>query len=281
MLRPAAIDALDYSIARKPILAGEFEVYLTRLPILQLGVLEITGANAAKWTPDSIGLAQLADYPMEIVAMVDNELDGGASNVLVTAAGTDDDTDPLSGVATIGPSGYHQDNSKFFPRTFGAQFVTGPAADGLWKTISSVGVVCAADALGGKIKLKGIPAVSAFKGVFCSQLDDFTSKAQQRVAIQCGMDASAFTKPGILQEGRLTVSAKVANLADGLMRYNGGNTSALLIARKERKLVTEHIFVQSWGGVADGRGGEGETPVTASLTGPYEEMIVLPAWPLA
>lgn len=278
-LRPTTVAAANYEIVKKALLAGEMEVRLTRRPIVELGVLEITAIDTGVWTPDSVAAGQLADYPMEVVAMLDTELDAGSAAVTLTLTGTSSADAPLSGVATVQKSGFHDDQSWFFPRSFSAQFVTTPAADTLIKTVDAEIAVEAASAnsVGAKFKLMAIPAVSVFQGIFCAQLDDFDTKAREFVAIQCGMDAAAQTKPGMLPEPALTVSAKTKQFADGLYNFNGGRSSVLLIPRKERRLASEYIFIKGFGGRISARGGEGATPVAGSITGPYEEMVVLPA----
>jgi hypothetical protein len=268
---PTAIVAAKYPIAQKPTFGGENKVYLSRTPGIEVGSFEVQGLNSGTYTADPVNPALLSATPSHLIAVVDNEMDGGASNVVITVTGTNSADAPITGTATYAPVAWHRDQTRYWGQ--GQAVPVEVTADAKFKTITGVTVTNAAGAATAIIKLFGVPDQSTFTLVACQDQADFTTKANPAKEIPCGMDGSAFVKRGRSEPGKLTINSKAVDFGDGLMKYNGAtNITAMIKVVKEGTLETGRIYFFGYTVTAKGSNPDGDGFSMFEAEGLYEDL---------
>jgi len=238
---PAAIAVDKYPVAGKPQFGGEVKIYLSRKPMYELGTLEITAVNSGVWTPNAIADAILEATPAHLVAVVENELDGGATDVEISVTGTDEADAALTGTVTFEPIAWHADQTRYWGISKGAP-VEEPGDDE-FKTITNVTVTtAAATAITARITIFAVPAQNTFTLVGCTEQLDFDTKSNPAKEIPCGMDGSAFSKAGRSSPARLTINSKAIDYGDGLAKYDGADVTVMAKVVKQQTLETGRVY---------------------------------------
>jgi hypothetical protein len=271
MLRPKDIAATDFPMAIKPTLGYELQLFVSTGLSVELGLLEIVAVNSGVYTPNAADNAALAAAPMELVAELEGDVNCGASDLTVAVAGTDDQDQPLNGTATFKVPAYSSFTERVFPKGYGVEVTT--ASGKPFKTVTSV-TPSNVDALavGLKLALFGVPALSTFRKIGCKTQLNFDPKAPLPHSVQCGRDLSAFIKAGEIPEGTLDITAKIPTFSDGLARVNGRRVTGLIKEVKEDKLDTMHIFIFGLIMTSKATVGESVDPATLSATAKYEDI---------
>jgi len=276
MQAPNTIAAADYSVANKPTLSGEILMYLSPDTHAEVGAFAIAAANSGTWTASSPDAAILAAAPMDLVAMVDsNSLNAGATDVVLTVVGTDADSGALTGTATIAPPGYSTMTAKVFQQGYSVDVVVSGSKK--FKTVASVTVACAVDAINAKITLFALPASATYVQIGCKTDLNFTTKSQTPTSIQCGLDKTAYQKPGETEESTISCTGKLFGFSEALSRFDGVRCTALIKVKKEAKLVTDHLYFLAATLKTNARSGEGGDVATLTTEGKYEDLVIMPA----
>lgn len=263
-------------MATKPAVGYEQQLHVSLEQSTDLGSYEILAANSGLLTPNAADNLTLADTPQEVIAILDVDANGGASDIVLTVVGTDQNDAALTGTATIAVPAYSSISTKRWPKGWACEVI--PTVDGKkFKTINpaSCSVSCAVAALGTVIRLFGVPSLTTFSRVVAKSQLNYTPKVPVPEAIRDGRNASRWTKPGEIPEGQLSVTSKIPTFADGLARINGMRCTGLVKELKEEKLDTMHIFILGMTIAAKPTVGESVEPVTFQADGKYEEIGVV------
>ena len=240
MIKPPDLTAADYVVALKPALGYEGHLYFSLKSSLEPGALEVTGANTGTYTASAAAVAALSADPMELLAMLDTGVDLGAANLVMTVTGTRANGTALTGTATFKVPDHATLTDRVFPRGWAVQVESG---DVPFKTITGVSLTCDAKAAGLKIILYAIPALTTFQEVACKTSVNVTPMVPMPHSIACGRNLSAYTKPGEIPIGQVSMDSKLVTSADGIPRINGRTVTGLLVTKKEDKLITDYLYL--------------------------------------
>jgi len=260
-------------MALKPTLGYELQLYVSTQQSVEPAQFLVAAANSGVLTPSEADLATLAAAPMELLAELEDDVDCGGSDMVLTVTGTDANNAPLTGTATFKVPAYSSFTERVFPKGYAVEVTT--ASGNPFATITSVTVACAANAAGTNIALFGVPALSTYRLIGCKTQLNFDPKVPLPHAVQCGRDLSAFIKLGEIPEGTLDVTAKIPTFSDGLSRVNGRRVTGLIKEVKEDKLDTMHIFLMGLIMTAKATVGESVDPATLSAAAKYEDIAIM------
>lgn len=274
---PVALAVADYVVAQKPLMGGEKKLFLSAKHATEIGQFQVAAVNSGLYTPDPVNLPdQTAGNHLIVVVDTRTGLDGGLNNVVVTVNGTNIAGAPISGTATIKPPPYARDTNKIFQVGYAADVVV--AADAPFKTILSVSATVDATAVGSKIVLFAMPLLSTFKEVGCVTDFRFGTKSSTPVAIPCGMDGAAFSKPGRVPQPEVSFTADVFGFGDGLIKFDGITGTALVKDIKEGKIHTDNVYFLESTLKVSANQPDGEAVATFDATGTYEDAAYLVAY---
>ena len=159
--------------------------------------------------------AALAAVPAELLAVLEGDVNCGATDLVLTVTGTDSSGAALTGAATFKVPTYSQFTDRIFPKGYAVEVV--PTVDGkLWKTITNVTVVNDGTIPWNlSMALFGVPSLSTFRKIGCKTQLNYDPKVPLPHSVQCGRDLSAFIKAGEIPEGALDITAKIPTFSDG------------------------------------------------------------------
>lgn len=270
MIKPPDLTAADYTIALKPGLGYEGHLKFSLKAHLEPGAFEVTGSNTGTYTANNADVTALLADPMELLAMLDTPVNHGAANVVLTLTGKDADNIDVTGTATFSVPAYAQMTDRSFPRGWSVQVETTPTASKAFKSISGASVVASTAAVGTRIVLYGIPALTTFQEVACKTQVNVTPKVPMPHSIACGRDLSAYTKPGEIPIGTVSLAAKQVTAVDGLARINGSTVTGLVITKKEDRVETDYFYLLGMTLAAKLDIGDGVAEMTMSGEGQTE-----------
>jgi len=273
MLRPTDLTAAQYPMALKPTLGYELQLFVSTQQSVEPGTLAVVAANSGVYTPSQADVLALAAAPVELIAELETDANCGPTDLVVTVVGTDSTGAALTGTATFGVPAYSSFTERVFPKGYGAQVTT--AGNSPFKTITSVTVAADAAAIGVKVALFGIPALSTFRKIGCKTQLNFDPKVPLPHSVQCGRDLSAFIKAGEIPEGVLDITAKIPTFSDGLSRVNGRRVTGMIKEVKEDVLDTMHVFLMGLIMSAKATAGESVDAATLTATAKYEDICIL------
>jgi hypothetical protein len=275
MLRPKDLNSSDYVVALKPTLGYEKQLFVSTGDTYELGTFEVIAPNSGVYTPNAADNAALATDAHEVAAVLNVDASLGASNLILTLTGTDQNGQALTNVATFSVPAYSSFTERVFPKSFAVEAIPNQGDGKLVKTVTSIAVQCAADAIGTKIKLFAIPPVSTFRRIGCKTQLNYNLKVPMPYAVQCGRDKAAFVKPGEIEEGKLDITAKIPTESDGLARINGIRVTGLVKDVKEDKLDVQHTFLIGLIMTSKVSSGESVDPATLAADALYEDIAVI------
>ena len=276
---PTTLASADWPVAQKPTFGGEMDVYLTRDPAIEIGKYAVKATNSGVYTADPVNTPLTGSgSASELIAVVDTSagMYGGASNIVLTVTGTDQTDAALTGTATFAVPAWVKNTQRVFCLGFATDVV--PATAGKkFKTVTGVTSTNATDAKNSAIALFSVQSYDNFVQVGCTTTKEFTTKARVTRPVACGMDASAFAKPGRSDPGELNITSKAVTYGDGLAKFNGINCTAMLKVVKEGQIETDRWFFIGYRPTVRPNFGDGEDEATFQGTGFYEDLAVLVA----
>jgi len=274
---PLDLNSQDYVLAQKPTLGGEKAVFLSREHAIEIGQFQFMGTNSGIWNPDPVNAPDQTSGN-DLIAVVETRtgLNGGASNVVLTVNGLDSTAAPISATVTFKPPPYAKDQTKVFQVGYAVDVVQG--ANKKFKNITSIVATTAeAAAKGCKVTLFAMPALSTFTQVGCATDMRFNTKASIPVAIACGMDASAFTKPGRSERPDLSIGVKQFGFGDGIIKFDGIPCTGLVKVVKEGKIHTDNIYFLEMNVRVQPTLPDGEGEAMFDASGVFEDVAYLTA----
>ena len=273
MLRPKDLNSLDYPTALKPALGYELQLYVSTALSVEIGMLAIQAANSGVYTPSAADNAALATAPMELIAELENDVNCGPTDLVVTVTGTDGSGAALTGTATFKVPGYSSFTERVFPKGYAAEVTT--VSGNPFKTVTSVTLTNDALATGLNVALFGLPALSTFRKIGCKTQMNFDLKVPLPHAVQCGRDLSAFIKLGEIPVGTMEITAKIPTFSDGLSRVNGRRVTGMIKQVNEDKLDVMHVFICGLIMTAKVSNGESVDASTLAATALYEDIAMV------
>lgn len=262
ILTPPAIIAADYPVAQTPVLGGEKQVYLSTTLSRLLGVALVT--DAAGTIDYKFVNTPSANPPGPIVAVA---LEAGvrqSAATTITFAG-------LSGA--LSPVEWASNQSVNFP-TARAVELTGTYSA---PTSSSVPTVAATMLQGSKFALIELPPLTAFILAGCTNNRRIKLPARGTKNIPCGMNEAEWTTPGRVMVGELEVTGLNQGVDDGLRRFVGLQTTAMLVTLRAGRIITQRDFAIDYTPEGEESYGELDNEATLTVRGQFSKMATLPA----
>lgn len=283
MLKPADLTTKQYPVALKPTDSYEEQLLYSLQQPLQVGVWTAIAANSGVYTPSVADVAQLAVTPLELAVVLDNNIDSsvlnGGSGItpVITITGTDVNNAAVTGTATFASPAYAQTQVPVFCKTFAAEATTTPTAGTAFKTITGVTMTGGAELAPVKFVIIGLPPLSSFVQVATKTKLDWALRVPMPHSIASGRDKSKYIKPGEIEEGTITITARNPNWGDGLARINGIRVTGLVKEVKEDQVDVVHIFLLGMILTWKASGGESTESVELTANGLYELSAFIPA----
>lgn len=272
---PSAIAQQDLDIAQAPYLGGEFAVYLSRVPSVLIGTVELSASgngtdNTGSTYADEVATSiKSGGADLQMVAITELRSPSGTCVVVLNVKDETNADQTLTFTFSTASWLSIQDSS--FPR--------GKAVDGVLSAGTKVTeIVGVASITGGdrnvKLAVYQLPEAADYGLVGCTTEKKFTTKSRKPVGIDCGMEADAFVKRGKTGKGSLSIDSKFGGMSDRLTRFDGAKTTAMLVGIKDGVVTTDRIvFTQYVPGVdVNLPDGEGEAMENAA-DGKYVERL--------
>jgi hypothetical protein len=235
---PAAINPDDLDIAEAPYLGGEFAVYLTNKPAVNLGEVELSASGSGAWTASAAAI-KTGGADLQCVATTEVRSD---VDVVITFNVTNDLSAVTTATATFTAASRAANQTSHFPRHVAVDLVL--ATGTKIKTITGVASVVGGDR-NIRFAVYQLPEAADYSLVGCTTSKKFTTKSRQPKGIDCGMEADAFVKRGKTKPGELSIDSKFGGMHDRLARFDGKKTTAMLVGIKDGVVMTDRlVFAQ-------------------------------------
>jgi len=243
---PAATQAGDIDITEATFLGGEFAVYLAEKPAIKLGLVEMSSSGNG-----ATGIANIATYTARPGASINGVAADlaivaetrllSAVDCTVTLNVTDDLGATTTATATFTAPARSTNKSSNFVRGVASDLTV---ASGAARKVASITGLAAitGGSRGVKFAVYQLPEFADYTLVGDTTSKKFNTKSRAAVGIDSGMESDKYVKLGKTKKGELTIDSKFGSLMDGLTRFDGGLTTALLIGLKEQ-VVTQNNFV--------------------------------------
>lgn len=225
---PAAIQTVDYVIARNHMLGGEVKLYATKERALLLGSVQGNGTNSGTLTVDEVYDDLLAATPAPLAIRVDGEVTGAGTVVITLGVTFADDTTGTCAF-TYEPPNWVTNQTNDFGHNAAVEGV--PSAAGkLIKAINSVVSVTNAQRYA-TFEIWKLPQDTArWKLVPMITSVNPQSGIRPGVAIADGLDGTREVVEGRSPESSIELRANHKAYVDGLARF-GGSYCCLRVER--------------------------------------------------
>jgi len=247
---PAAIAANgDIAIALAHYLGGEFVVYLTDTAATRLGDIAMTAAGSGNGSGTYTARAGatilgVGGTGADLQMVAEQHLISAVQTV-VTLSVTDDLGATTTATATFAPPARATNQSFNFPRGYAVDI---QVASGATRKIAAI--LGLTSIVGGSrgltFSIYQLPEMSSYTLVGASTEKKFTTKSRQAIGIDVGMEADAEVKLGKTGKGDLTIDTKFGSMSEGLNRFDGARTTALLIGMKDGVLTEQNMVFVSF-----------------------------------
>jgi hypothetical protein len=267
---PAATLAGDVDITEATFLGGEFAVYLAEKPAIKLGLVQMTSsgngatglANLATWTPRTG--ATINGVAADLCLVAESRLLSAVQCTVVFNVVDDLGASVTASATFLAPA--RSTNQSFNFARGVAQDLT--VSSGSVRQIASI--VSLASITGGSrgisFAVYQLPNLTDYTLVGDTTTKKFNTKSRRAVGIDSGMEADKYVKLGKTGKGDLSIDSKFGTLMDGLARFDGALTTALLIGLKEQVVTQDNfVFVKYIPAVdLDAPDGDGESMANAA-----------------
>ncbi len=266
----------DVGIAQRPYLGGEFAIYYTFKQAVLMGIITLTGPTSGTFAREPGTLLPATDgahLQMSLLTSLYNA--PGDLAVSISAKGATSAT--LTGTATFSNPTWLRDQSGNWP--LGASVDVVAAADELWITGTpdiSLGTVVNGVA-GAKLGIFMLPAAADWILIGCTGEVRISDKSRKPKNIACGLNQSAFVKPGNSEIGTVNIASKVRSFLEGLQRIRGARVTIMGVGTKEDAVMTDRFVLTSTIVSTPVRLPEGDGEVVAEAEGNYEDALYFAA----
>lgn len=239
---PGEIALNDLDIAQGPYFGGEWGVFLSNVAAKRIGGIVMTAAAVGAWTANSGATITAAGAHLQIVPTTYLR---SAAQCVVTMAVTDEDSAATTAVGTFAPPEYAANQSFNFQRGFSVDLLRATNNDKKIKTVNSLTSIVGG-AANVAFDIYELPALADYTFVGCTSEIDFNDKARMPKGVDCRMESDAFIKRGKSQVGKLTLGAKFFGMGDGLARFSGDKTTAMLVGIKDGQVTGDRLVFTQW-----------------------------------
>lgn len=273
---PSGVAAADVPLAQRPFLGGEWTVKYTFKEAILLATIAITGPTAGTMTLQP-GVALPASPGTDLQLALLNPLRSSGSPLAVGISAKGATTETLVGTATFTPSNLLLDSSSNLPLGAATDVITAAAekyvtgSPGLTLGTITNGVA------GTRLGLFMLPSAADYTLIGCTGEIRVSDKSQKPKNIACGMNQSAFVKPGMSEVGTVNIGSKVRSFLEGLTRIRGQRVTLLMEGVKENSVLVDRIVLTSVVSNSPIRIPESDSEVMAEAEGQYEDALFFSA----
>src|SRR5579872_4501265 len=100
---PSAVVNAQLDIARAAYFGGEFGVYMTQVPAINLGQIDLSAANVGTWTPNPGSTINAGGSDLQIVPITPINSPGGALSITLAGLDTSGTPTAISLTASFAP----------------------------------------------------------------------------------------------------------------------------------------------------------------------------------
>ncbi|MDE2101798.1 MAG: hypothetical protein KGL39_31415 [Patescibacteria group bacterium] len=249
---PAAIAQSDIQAAVNPYLGGEFQVFLSDTPAIELAQIAMT--SSGNGSAASTYCSYTAKAGVSIVGvggtgadlqMVAEERLTSAVNCVVTLNVTDDLGATTTATATFAPPSRASNQGSNFGKGYAVDLQVQTGATRKIASITGVASIVGGSR-GAKFSIYQLPELASYILVGATTEKKFNTKSRGAVGIDIGMLADAAIKLGKTKKGELTIDSKFGSMSDGLNRFDGARCTALLVGLKDEVLTEQNLVFTSY-----------------------------------
>lgn len=123
---PSAVINAQLDIARAAYFGGEFAVYLTQVPAVNLGQIDLSAAGTGTWTPNPGSTIQAAGSDLQIVPITPISSPGGALSITLAGLDTSGTPAAITMAASFSPPSRATNQTFNFPRGYAQDLTVNP-----------------------------------------------------------------------------------------------------------------------------------------------------------
>lgn len=273
---PSGVLAADVPLAQRPFLGGEFTVKYTFKEAVLLATITLTGATAGTMSLEP-GVALPASPGTDLQVALLNPLRSNGSPLAVGISAKGVTTETLVGTATFTPSALLRDGSSNLPMGTATDVVTAAAEKYITGSPGLTLGTIANGVAGTRLGVFMLPASADYTLIGCTGEIRISDKSRKPKNIACGMNQSAFVKPGVTEVGTVNVGSKVRSFLEGLARIRGQRVTMLIEGIKEDSVLVDRIVLTSVVSNSPIRIPEGDGEVMVEAEGQYEDALFFAA----
>lgn len=268
LYRPSSVADTDLDIARAAYFGGEFAVYMTQTPAINLGQIDLTAAGAGTFTANPGAAIKAAGSDLQVVPITPVL---SAAEVVLILAGTDNSSAPQNGTASFDIPSRAGNQTHNLARGYAVDVVAG----GKFKTLTGLAVASSSvtPVTGGganqSFRVYQLPELVDYELVEASMEIDFNTKDRVAKGIDSRMESDFWVKRGKAQPGELTIGSKFRSFVEGMARYSGQKCTVMLVGLKEGQVTTDRLVFTQYVETVKPKLPEGDGEATMEATGKF------------
>lgn len=271
---PPAIAATDLDIVESGYFGGEFGLYITTVPAVVLGQIDLSAAGAGTFTVHNGASIKTGGADLQLVAITPVLSTVAVALELATMDNSGPPAVAMNATATLQPPSRAKNQSFNFARGTATDFV--PATAG--KKISSItGLATGTPVTGGdanqSYSVVQLPEQTDYELIAAVKDIDFNTRSRQAKGINAGMESDYWIKRGMTQPGELTIGSKLQSFVEGMMRYDGLKCTVMLVGLKDGQVTGDRLVFTEYVQTGKPRLPEGEGEAEIPSTGKFKEVL--------
>lgn len=257
-------------IAQNPEIGLESNVFMSANEVVKLGTIKTDAAGAITWTPRpgasyGTGLDVHVSLKTAIVA---------ASAPVITLTATIATVGAGTVAGTLAIPAWAANQNQFYPEGYALDLIPQGTGNDAQLITAIAGVTSLANIpVNSELVVWGSPLASNFVEIGWKKTVDGSYATPGTVSIANKYNPSAAIKKGRHDVTELKMDFNHISSMDGVARYTGLRTTALVKIIKDDAVTTEHIVYIGYRPNASPTRGEGNNEVVESSSGPVEACI--------
>ena len=269
---PPAIVSTDLDIVESGYFGGEFGVFLTNVPAVVVGEVDLPGSGQGSYVAHNGASIKAGGADLQLGA-----ISPVLSNVAlaIKLATLDNSVTPVAMdiTATFTPPARATNQSFNFGRGAATDFVPGTSGK---KITSITGMAASSPLVGGgrnqKFSVLQLPEQSDYELIVATKDVDFNTRSRMAKGIDAGMEADYWIKRGKTQPGELTIGSKLQSFVEGMMRYDGLKCTLMLVGLKDGVVTGDRLVFTEYVQTVKPRLPDGDSEAEIPSTGKFKEV---------
>ncbi len=241
---PAAVSVADIDIYTSPYFGGEYLAYLTQVPALKIGEIDLTAANTGTWRANpGVTIAAATDLQVNCMTAINST---GALAIALACMDNSGTPVAMNGTASFAVPARAANQSGNLLRGFATDLV--PATNG--KLFTAVTGMASSTPVtnGGPNQVIGVyqlPVQADYELIEGTTEIDFVTKSRPSKGVDNRMESDYWNKRGKSRPSNLTLNSKFRGFIDGVGRYDGQKCTLMLVGVKDGQVTGDRlVFTQ-------------------------------------